>query len=446
MPRSRYKDLVDCFAADIRSGRLRPGTRLPTHRKLASSEGLALVTASRVYAELEAMGLTTGEAGRGTFVKEIALPAGHGVDQMRAAADVVDLVFNYPSLPDQAAMLRRALRRLSASGDIETLLRYQPHGGRVQDRESVAKHLLARGLTVPPQRLLLVDGAQHGLTVTAMALLQPGDLVAVDALTYPGFKLVAEAFRLELQPLPVAGQGPDLNVLEDLCKRRPVRAVYLMPTLHNPLGWVMSAKRRQALVALARRYGLLLIEDAAYAFLAQDPPPPLAALAPDTTVYVSSVSKSVATGLRVGFIAAPDESVPRLERAIRATTWNTPAVMTEIVTGWIEDGTVSLLEAAKREDGAMRQALATEHLHPLQPLGHASSYFCWLPLTEGARADAVAMALLKEGISVSTAEPFCTASTRPHALRLALGSTEPAPLAEALRAVRRIVTEHMTVT
>src|SRR5690606_22101278 len=128
-----------------------------------------------------------------------------------------------------------------------------------------------------------------------------------------------EALRLELQPLPAAGQGPDLNVLEDLCKRRPVRAVYTMPTLHNPLGWVMSTRRRQALVALARRHGLLLIEDAAYAFLVEDPPPPLAALAPDTTVYVSSVSKSIATGLRVGFMAAPEEAAPGLERAIRAT-------------------------------------------------------------------------------------------------------------------------------
>src|SRR5690606_34257382 len=73
MPRSRYKTLVDRYAADIRGGRLAPGTRLPTHRQLAAQEGLALVTASRVYAELEAMGLVNGEAGRGTFVRETSL-------------------------------------------------------------------------------------------------------------------------------------------------------------------------------------------------------------------------------------------------------------------------------------------------------------------------------------------------------------------------------------
>ena len=88
---------------------------------------MALVTATRVYAELEAMGLVSGEQGRGTFVREIALPPGHGIDQQVVAADVVDLNFNYPSLPGQADLLRQALRELAASGDLEALLRYQPH-------------------------------------------------------------------------------------------------------------------------------------------------------------------------------------------------------------------------------------------------------------------------------------------------------------------------------
>ena len=82
---SRYKAVVDAFASDIRAGRLPAGTRLPTHRQLAAREGIALVTASRVYAELEAMGLVSGEQGRGTFVRDIALPPGHGIDQQAAA-------------------------------------------------------------------------------------------------------------------------------------------------------------------------------------------------------------------------------------------------------------------------------------------------------------------------------------------------------------------------
>ena len=94
MSRSRYKSLVDAFADDIRSGRLSPGTRLPTHRELAAHEGLALVTASRVYAELEAMGLVSGEIGRGTFVRETSLPPGHGIDQPDVTAGMLDLNYN----------------------------------------------------------------------------------------------------------------------------------------------------------------------------------------------------------------------------------------------------------------------------------------------------------------------------------------------------------------
>jgi DNA-binding transcriptional MocR family regulator len=438
MPIARYKQLVDRYAADIREGRLAPGTRLPTHRQLAATQGLALVTATRVYAELEAMGLVSGETGRGTFVREVALPRSLGIDQHALAAGVVDLNFNYPALPGQAELLRAALRQLATSGDLEALLRYQPHGGRPHERAAVAEHLAARGLGLSGEQVLIVDGAQHGLATTVMALLKPGDVVAVDALTYPGFKVLAEQHRLELLPIPAAGQGPDLDALESALQRRRVRAVYAMPTLHNPLGWVMSASRRRQLVALVRRHGLLLIEDAANAFLASDPPAPLAAMAPESTVYVSGFSKSVATGLRVGFVAAPVAWIPKIQRAIRATTWNTPGVMTAIALNWLADGTVDRLEDQKRLDAEMRQAIAAELLLGLRMQRHPSSYFVWLPLHEG-RADRVAMALMQAGISVSTAEPFATGDLVPHALRLALGSVPPEQLAIALLRVRQEV-------
>ncbi|WP_353091444.1 PLP-dependent aminotransferase family protein [Methylibium sp.] len=437
MAQARYKQVVDRFAAEIGAGHLRPGTRLPTHRQLAADEGLALVTASRVYAELAAMGLVSGEAGRGSFVKETAVPRGQGVDQHAVAADMLDLSFNYPALPGQAELLRGALRQLAAAGDLEALLRYQPHGGRPHERASVARHLARRGLAVPGEQVMLVDGAQHGLATTVMALLQPGDVVAVDALTYPGFKLLAEAHRLELVAVPAGTEGPDPDALAALCKRRRVKALYTMPTMHNPLGWVMSASRRRALVAVVRRHGLLVIEDAAYAFLVEKAPPPLAALAPETTVYVSGFSKSVATGLRVGCVAAPPQWVGRIERAIRATTWNTPGVMTAITCGWLDDGTVDRLEAGKRQDARARQQLAAQVLGSLRRVSHPASYFVWLPLAEEVRADQVAAALMRERISVSTAEPFATSAQVPHAIRLALGSVGFDTLREALEKVAR---------
>ncbi|MGD0699703.1 MAG: PLP-dependent aminotransferase family protein [Trebonia sp.] len=436
---SRYKVVVDAFAAEIRAGRLTPGTRLPTHRQLADREGIALVTASRVYAELAAIGLVSGEQGRGTFVRDIALPAGQGIDQQAAAADAIDLNFNYPSLPGQADLLRRALRELATSGDLEALLRYQPHRGRPKDRASVARHLRLSGLAVSADDVLIVNGSQHGLATTMMATLRAGDVVAVDALTYPGFKVLAHTLRLELAPLPVTTGGPDLDALGQLCAKRPVRAIYTMPTLQNPLGWVMDAPARARLAAIARRHGLLIIEDASYAYLAGQPPPPIAAQAPDITVYVSGLSKSVATGLRFGFVAAPAPLVTAIERAIRVTTWNTPAIITAIACRWLDNGTVSRLEARKRDDARTRQSIARDALAGLPMVGHPSSYFSWLPLPEDARADRIVAALARRGISVSTAEPFATSAHLPQAIRLALGSAELGSLRQALGEVRKVV-------
>ena len=184
MSRSRYKTLVDIYAADIRTGRLAPGTRLPTHRQLATQEGLALVTASRVYAELEAMGLVSGETGRGTFVRETSLSPGQGIDQKDVAVGMIDLNFNYPSLPGQTQLLRTALRQLALSGDLEALLRYQPHAGRAHERASVARHLLSRGVSVDAEQVLLVNGAQQGLAVTLMANRFPSNL-SVDQVPPP---------------------------------------------------------------------------------------------------------------------------------------------------------------------------------------------------------------------------------------------------------------------
>jgi DNA-binding transcriptional MocR family regulator len=258
MAKTTFKRLVDALAAEIRAGRLPPGTRLPTHRKLAAKQRIALATATRVYAELASIGLVSGEPGRGTFVRDAFLPLGLGIDQHAVADGVVDLNFNYPALPGQVDLLRDGLRRLAAAGDLESLLHYLPHGGRTHERAIIARHLASRGLRRGAEDVVIVSGSQHGLAVTAMALLQPGDIVAVDALTYPGFKVLAQAHRLDLVSLPSTDKGPNLDALQTLCMSRPVRAVYAMPTLHNPLGWVMSERARRELVSVARARDLLI--------------------------------------------------------------------------------------------------------------------------------------------------------------------------------------------
>ncbi|HDG7613295.1 TPA: PLP-dependent aminotransferase family protein [Klebsiella pneumoniae] len=437
--KARYKAVVDRYAQAIRSGQLPAGTRLPTHRTLAAGERISLATATRVYRELEEMGLVSGETGRGTFVRDLSLPPGHGVVQQVVAADVVDLNFNYPSLPDQGDALREALRQLAMAGDIDSHLRYQPHAGRLAERDIIARHLTCQHFAPDAENVLIVNGAQHGLAVTVMGLLRPGDVVAVDALTYSGFKALAALYHLELAAIPCRPEGPDLQALHTLCQQRRVRAVYTMPTLHNPLGWVLNTGQRQALADLARQHDLLIIEDAAYARLVSHPPRPVVSYAPERTVYVTGFSKNIATGLRVGVVISPPRYRPEIERAIRATTWNTPTLISSLICAWIEDGTVARFETQKRQDARQRQQVAREVLCGLPVVSHPDSYFVWLPLGEESRADRLANALMERRISVSTAEPFCVSATIPQALRIALGSVPFDSLRPALLSVRDAV-------
>ncbi|MFK4087723.1 PLP-dependent aminotransferase family protein [Kribbella sp. NPDC020789] len=433
----KYKGLVDALAAEIRSGRRPAGSRLPTHRQLAAAEGIALVTASRVYAELAAMGLVSNEQGRGTFVRDLATV--DEFDQRSVAVDAIDLSFNSPSVPGQADLLRQALRELAAAGDLDALLRYQPHRGRTQDREAVAQHLRRRGLNIGRERVLIVNGAQHGLAVSAMAMFRPGDVIAVDAISYPGFIVLARTLGLELAPLPASTTGVDPDALAHLCRQRRVRGLYVMPTMHNPLGWVLDAETRERLVRIARQHELTVIEDASYAYLAADAPPPLAALAPELTIYVSGLSKSVATGLRIGYVVAPTELVPAIERVVMATTWQAPGVTAAVACRWLEDGTVDRLEVQKRADAQERQAITLSALGELPSIGHPSSYVRWLPLPTDTRPDRIVAALARRRVAVSTAAPFATTPVVPQALRLAIGSVPPAELEHAVRAVREEV-------
>jgi len=151
----------------------------------------------------------------------------------------------------------------------------------------------------------------------------------------------------------------------------------------------------------------------------------------------------VATGLRFGFVAAPPASVPLIERATRATTWNTPALITPIASEWLDDGTVTRLEAQKRADARRRQSIAREILEDFDVIGHPTSYMLRIPLSGEARADRVAADLMHQNVSVSTAEPFATTQDIPHAIRLALGAVDLDVLRVALHKVSRVLHEQM---
>ena len=420
MPKPRYLALADKLAAAIETNKLVPGTRLPTHRAFAKQFGIALATATRTYGELERRGFVIGEAGRGTFVRDINLPLTLGAHQT-AGDDLIDLVFNMPGSAADANMLRTGLRRLASAGDMDAMLRYQPHGGRTHERRIMAKWVGKTLGAFDPERLLVTSGSQHGLAIIALGLLRRGDIVAADTLTYPGFKSVAALQGLDLLPVEGKNGVMDPDKLDDACHAHAIRAVYLMPSVHNPLGSVMDAATRLRIIEVVRKHDLLIIEDAAYAFLEADPPPSLFALAPERTLHVGGFSKSLATGLRLGYVVSPEIHLQQLLEAIRATTWNAPALISALVSGWIEDGTLAALEEVRRRDGAARQHLLRAAFAGTPVISHRNAGFAWIPLEKGVRSEPIVTYLKTQGISVSGAEAFATTKAVPQALRLAFG-------------------------
>ncbi len=152
-------------------------------------------------------------------------------------------------------------------------------------------------------------------------------------------------------------------------------------------------------------------------------------------------SKSIGTGLRLGYVIAPTTHIDRLLEAIRATTWNAPALISGLVTGWIEDGTLAKSEDTRKRDGAERQQICRTVLGESAILAHRNASFAWLQFEKGIRAEPIVTRLKERGISASGAEPFATTVAVPQALRLAFGGIPMEELEGVFQMVRFAVEE-----
>src|SRR5690606_38605781 len=165
------------------------------------------------------------------------------------------------------------------------------------------------------------------------------------------------------------------------------KALYAMPTLHNPTAAVMPAARRQAVAEVAARFGIPVIEDDCYGFLAPDAPPPVAALGICEGLFLTSLSKSIAAGQRIGYVAARPGRLERVTQAIRATSWMASPVAAAIATDWVGDGTAERMVRERRAEAAARQEMVEQALPGARSPDGAVSYHAWLRLPEGWRAE-----------------------------------------------------------
>jgi DNA-binding transcriptional MocR family regulator len=419
-PEPRYRAIADAIDEDVLAGRLRPGERLPTHRELAERLRVTVGTVSRAYAEAARRGLLSGEVGRGSFVRSWPEPPVPIPDR----PGVVDLSRNHP--PD-SGNARRALHAvlsgLTTRGDLGPLLAYPPDGGHPAHRAAGAAWIARTGLDAPPERVVVCSGSQHGLTTVLATILEPGDLVLSESLTYPGLKAAASLLRLRLRGLPLDGEGLRPDAFEDACRRGDAKALHCVPTIQNPTTSVMSAARRREIAAIARAHGVAVIEDDTHALLPEPPLTPVSAHAPEISYYLVSTSKMLAPGLRIGYVLAPAGMVDRLAVAIRATAWATAPLMAEIATAWLGDGTADAILADRRREASARQELARRALGGVEHHAHPVGYHVWLPLPAPWRSESFTVEARRRGVAVTPAEAFLVGRDQaPHAVRICLGA------------------------
>lgn len=425
-----YRRIADRIAADIAAGRLAAGQRLPTQRAFARQHGIANSTAARVYAELARRGLVTGEVGRGTFVRATTPPPEPALAEPADAR--VDLELSFSVLPDQPTLQARALATLLRPDVLAASLSPIGAAGTPAARKAAARLLDRPGWTPTPDRLLFTGNGRQAIAAAIAALVPVGERLGVEALTYPVVKAVASRLGVTLVPLPVDRDGLLPEAVAEAHRAAPLRAVYVQPTLHNPLGTTMPAHRRAALAELVDRLGVCVVEDTVWSFLA-DAPAPLCALAPSRTVLVDSLSKRLAPALTVGFVAAPPQLTERLATAIRSGGWTATRFGLEAAVRWIGDGTVAAVTAGKRRDARSRQELVRDRLAGHAVRSDPGAYHCWWELPAPWRADTFVAAAARRGIAVTPAAAFTVGTSHaPNAVRLALAAPPLPVLAGAL--------------
>lgn len=421
-----YLAIADALQADIRSGRLAAGSRLPPQRALAEALGVDFTTVTRAYAEARQRGLVEGRVGQGTYVRQSRAPLRA---QKPAAGGLVDLSMNLPPHFDDGTLGRQlwqAIATLEAQDGLDLLLRYQQPGGAIRDREAGVAWLASRLPGVTAERLLVAPGAQGAILATLGALAAPGDTICAEALTYPGLLSAAAHLRLAVAGVSIDENGMIPEAFEAICMQRRPKLLYCNPTLNNPTTITLPLDRRRAIAAIAEKYDVAIIEDDAYGALPARPVPTLASLAPQRTYHIAGLAKSLSPALRIAYLAVPDlRAATRLSAVIRATAAMASPLTAAVASRWIEDGTAGKVLAAIRSEARARQMIAAELLPRQAVQTDPEGFHLWLRLPPAWARGEFTARLRAAGVGAVASDAFAIGAA-PEALRLGLGAAESA--------------------
>lgn len=467
--RPLFQRIAEGVVGAVQRGRLAAGARLPGSRALAASLGVHRNTVLAAYAELAAQGWIERAQGRGTFVSG-ALPeitpgrapgaragvparpgfalaphAARGPHIGPAPEGALSLAGAVPDVSlapaaDLARAYRRVLRRPGRA-----LLAYGHERGHPRLRAALAEMLNAlRGLAAGPDDVLVTRGSQQALYLAARAIVRPGDCVAVEALGYPPAWEAFRAAGARLVPVPVDARGLRVERLRALCARRRLRAVYVTPHHQYPTAVSLAAERRLELLALAGRHGFAVVEDDydhEVHFEGRPILPLASADASGSVVYVGTLSKVLAPGVRTGYAVAPRPLLDRMLELRRAVDRQGDPALECAIAELLEDGIVQrharrMCRVARSRRDALAQALVRE-------LGDAVSFrlpsggmALWVAVGRGLDVEAWAQRAQRSGVYFPTARAFAfDRRPRPFA-RLAFTALDEARLVEAVSRLR----------
>ena len=327
-----------------------------------------------------------------------------------------------------------------------------------RDLPSSASHLLApllppptaqwlaqQGLRCERDDLLITNGAAHAIFIALASLAGPDDVVLCEQLTDHGVIGNSQVLGFTLKGVEVDREGIDPEHFEDLCANERITALVCTPNLNDPTSSLMSDTRRREIAAIAQRFGVYVIEDDVYGpLLGEGRAPPLSHYLPELSFYCTSFTKSVLTGLRIGYLVVPRRLALRTESILRVNSWMAAPLLAEVATRWIHNGNAQALVERQRRLLAARQALVAERFAE-HLLGHApQALSCWMGIPEHWELDSLVRELRHRHIAVTSPDPFMVRGTpRPRAVRLCMGAEcSDERMAQALDDMRELFEQY----
>lgn len=474
-PQPLYLQIRDYLSRLIQSGKLSPGTRLPSIRALSASIQVNKLTVIEAYGVLEADGLIQPRQGAGYFVNSTAVSSRHWHSnfapaqtviiqeygdgsffeqytaslQAQTQGDILDFSSGFPGVPGLEAKARIAKRAVTRSAD--TLFQYGFPQGQLALRQQIAQMLLQQGLEVSTEELIITNGSKQGLSLAMRYYVQPGDWVIVESPTYHGAIGILENLGAKIIGIPMTAEGMNLELLEQyLCSHRP-KLIYTISTLHNPTGITTSQAHRQQLLLLAKHYESPILEDNAYEGLNFEPvPAPIKAIdRNDLVTYISTFSKTLMPGLRVGYMVATGEHYRPLLKQKILQDLHVSTVSQAIVSEFLASGHyrrhLSRLRTNNLQSrNAMLQAL--ERYFPSQvcwtiPKG---GLFLWVHLPAGLPIQAICREALAEKILVASGTAFFPNQQGYPAMRLNF-SHSPAEIDLGILVLGKLLKEYLVL-